>query len=812
MSEIQRVLIVDDEPSDNQFLTLVVRGLGYAAESVFDGQAAVAAFQDRRPDLVLLDALLPKLDGFAVLQQLRQKWPDVPVLMMSGIYKKKSYEQDAVNNLGASAYLLKPLGVLQIWDLLEHHLRPTTAETSADFPGVPFWRRPLAAVVGDLWVGRKTGLLIVRSAGVSAVLFFEDGHVIFARSSDTQSRLDKLIAASGKVKPEHLGRLGELASMGRARLGELLVQEKLLTQDELREVLCAQQRAHVSRPFTWQEGACTFFPTEAPRSETFKLPTDVPALVTWACRQLQIDQNLIRFLPRSDRKIRLREIPDELRKALALDPDEQHLLALLDGTRNVGQIRAIGRMLQLDVERLLVALLSLQFLEVLEPPQSEAPARALGALVPVAGDLARFPPASLLVSMTYARKTGVVSFESTVQGHAVTRTVHLEDGRIAFATSSDPGDRLGQVLLRSGMLTREHLQAALAAAQATPGMALGRVLVAQGALTPDDLHRSLVNQVLHVVMGLLTFRTGTFRFQEMESAPAEIVPLGLDTRQALLDAHRTCPFADLAPLLPLAETRLRGSSAPELVSDLPLTDFERTLRDRCDGQKTVQALAGSCPEGPEAALRAIQALLAVGVIDGFLPREGTAPVPAPLRTPKAAESVAEPRVHQVAARDMSFDESFAPEEPAAPPPRAPHLELFADDDQDQSFGQIDEDTDTATQSQEDSHSSPALDAPSAAGWSAEPALEPSSLGFLFPDSPAASHGEPARPMGGAAPRRETETAVAVAERPAAWSEADTAAICDFLARLGDWLSICPEAVPESVRAALPPELRSTFGL
>jgi CheY-like chemotaxis protein len=806
LSEIQRVLIVEDEPSDNQFLTLVVRGLGYAAESVFDGQAAVAAFQEKRPDLVLLDALLPKLDGFAVLQQLRQKWPDVPVLMMSGIYKKKSYEQEAVGNLGANAYLLKPLGVLQVWDLLEHHLHPATAETSAEFPGVPFWRRPLAAVVGDLWVGRKTGLLIVRSNGVSAVLFFEDGHVIFARSSDTQSRLDKILAASGKVRPEQLGRLGELAAMGRARLGELLVQEKLLTQDELREALCVQQRAHVSRPFTWQEGACTFFPTEAPRSETFKLPTDVPALVTWGCRQLQVDQNLIRFLPRSDRKIRMRNIDEALRQALGFGPDEQHLLGLLDGTRSVGQIRAIGRMLQLDVERLLAALLALQFIEVLEPPQAENAGRALGALVPVAGDLARFPPASLLVSMTYARKTGVVSFESTVQGHAVSRTVHLEEGRIAFATSSDPSDRLGQVLLRSGMLTREHLQAALAAAQATQGMALGRVLVAQGALTPDDLHRALVNQVLHVVMGLLTFRTGTFRFQEMESAPAEIVPLGLDTRQALLDAHRTCPFADLAPLLPLAATRLRGSSAPELIADLPLTDFERTLRDRCDGVLTVQALAGTCPEGPEAALRAIQALLSVGVIDGFLPRDEAARVPPPLRpvtsAPTPVLALSDEPAQLFASRTSGFDETFEPEEPVAEVSRPA---LFSDDAA--SFASIDADTDTlAVQA---AQSAEAMRAPT---WSTRHVAEPADAGFLFADIGAEPGDEPAPVVEGVAARRETAPCVALAEMPTAWSEAETAALCEFLARLGDWLRTCPEAVPESVRAALPPDLRSTFGV
>ena len=193
MSQTRRVLIVEDEPAENEFLTLTARGIGFIVESAYDGQAALDLVAKNKPDLVLLDALLPKVDGFAVLAELRQRCPEVPVVMMSGIYKKRNYEVEA-QRLGAVAYLHKPLSVITVWEVLERYLGLVDGQIPSDFPGVPFWRRPLPAVIADLHSNRKTGLLFVRGVGGAAILFFEDGSLIFARCNDASSRLDYLLS------------------------------------------------------------------------------------------------------------------------------------------------------------------------------------------------------------------------------------------------------------------------------------------------------------------------------------------------------------------------------------------------------------------------------------------------------------------------------------------------------------------------------------------------------------------------------------------------------------------------------------------
>jgi len=106
----ETVLVVDDEDAQRRLAVDLLRGLGYNAEAVADGAAAVAYVGRRRPDLVLLDMILPPgMDGCATFAALRQVAPDLPAVLTSGFT-----ESDAVREaqrLGAGRYLQKPYRV-----------------------------------------------------------------------------------------------------------------------------------------------------------------------------------------------------------------------------------------------------------------------------------------------------------------------------------------------------------------------------------------------------------------------------------------------------------------------------------------------------------------------------------------------------------------------------------------------------------------------------------------------------------------------------------------------------------------------------
>ena len=108
------VLVVEDEPNIRDLVCLHLRHEGYACEAVGDGQTALAAARERAFDLMVLDLMLPGLDGLSLCRAVRNGHlnADVPILMLTA----KREESDKVVGLesGADDYLTKPFGVREL--------------------------------------------------------------------------------------------------------------------------------------------------------------------------------------------------------------------------------------------------------------------------------------------------------------------------------------------------------------------------------------------------------------------------------------------------------------------------------------------------------------------------------------------------------------------------------------------------------------------------------------------------------------------------------------------------------------------------
>jgi two-component system, NtrC family, nitrogen regulation response regulator NtrX len=101
------VLIVDDESNIRRMLVRLLESEGYSAREAGDGAAGLRAVEAENPDVVLLDLAMPTMDGMTALQSLRDRWPDIPIVMMSG----RATLEDAVRatKLGAFHFIEKPL-------------------------------------------------------------------------------------------------------------------------------------------------------------------------------------------------------------------------------------------------------------------------------------------------------------------------------------------------------------------------------------------------------------------------------------------------------------------------------------------------------------------------------------------------------------------------------------------------------------------------------------------------------------------------------------------------------------------------------
>ncbi|MBI2205862.1 MAG: response regulator [Candidatus Rokubacteria bacterium] len=102
-----RLLLIEDHAPLGRALGDALGASGYLVEIAIDGENGIDLFRTRRPDLVILDLLLPRVPGTAVLAELRRIDPSVPVLVLSGA--DRSPVTDSLVERGAFAYLRKPV-------------------------------------------------------------------------------------------------------------------------------------------------------------------------------------------------------------------------------------------------------------------------------------------------------------------------------------------------------------------------------------------------------------------------------------------------------------------------------------------------------------------------------------------------------------------------------------------------------------------------------------------------------------------------------------------------------------------------------
>ena len=103
--KIGKILIVDDDENISEVLKLYLQNSGYDTRVSGDGKSAQEAFIDYRPDLVLLDIMLPFIDGIDVLKWIRRDY-ETPVIMLTA--KGETFDKVLGLELGADDYMVKP--------------------------------------------------------------------------------------------------------------------------------------------------------------------------------------------------------------------------------------------------------------------------------------------------------------------------------------------------------------------------------------------------------------------------------------------------------------------------------------------------------------------------------------------------------------------------------------------------------------------------------------------------------------------------------------------------------------------------------
>jgi CheY-like chemotaxis protein len=267
-----RLLIVDDDSFTRSVLENVllrdpqVKGLGLEVLSAEDGEKGVALFEQHRPQFVVVDLLMPKMDGFALCKAIRSKpgGSEVHLMAVSGVYRETALASKLQKEHNAR-FFAKPY---QIKDLTRHIatlLRGEMPEAEAggsQGPKVPtsgdLSARPLPALLLDFLDARATGRLKLRRIKMEKEIGLVVGHPVNVTSNVRAETLGHFLRSQGLInETQHNTALARASARGE-RIGAALIALGAINPEQLLEQLTKQARFKLRETLRWPDGEWKF--------------------------------------------------------------------------------------------------------------------------------------------------------------------------------------------------------------------------------------------------------------------------------------------------------------------------------------------------------------------------------------------------------------------------------------------------------------------------------------------------------------------------------------------------------------------------
>jgi hypothetical protein len=197
----------------------------------------------------------------------------------------------------------------------------------------------------------------------------------------------------------------------------------------------------------------------------------------------------------------------------------------------------------------------------------------------------------------------------------ITKTIYVSGGRVIFATSTDPDDRLGEMLLTKGVITYRALEESVLSLKA--GKRQGTILIESGAIRSRDLISGVTEQVQEIVYSAFRWDLGTYEFVEGDLPSREVIVLRMSTGDLLMEGiRRIQAWSRIRAGVGLLHQRYALS--PEyraLLAGLVLEKHELGLIATLAGEATVEEICAANATSDFVVCRAIWGLWAAGVLD-----------------------------------------------------------------------------------------------------------------------------------------------------------------------------------------------------
>jgi DNA-binding response OmpR family regulator/curved DNA-binding protein CbpA len=404
------ILVVDDDRAIQRLLADALSKQGFAVTVERDGEWAVKTFEKKPFDAVLLDILLPGLNGYEVAKRMRAlpRGQTLPIILISGVYKSPGQQKEAVEKHGATAFLEKPIRLPQLFDLLRTQLgeaypdpRPppppppsddsepgverladlaareekrdveTSSKSLSSFQSIrgSFDKKPFPEVLAEIYRWRATGALLLRRATVKKIVFFRDGMPLHIKSNLLSECLGRVMVRERMISEVECEESIKRMKASKRQQGTLLIEMGCISPHNLVYALTLQLQAKLYDIFTWQDGEYQFNPKVPTPAETTSLELSTAAAIYEGVRHAYDAERIRRALGNVDGMF-VHPSPNPLLalQEAGLGEDEQQLLLAIDGHQTVATVRALAILPPLEVDRFLYAMSCAQMIELRHDP------------------------------------------------------------------------------------------------------------------------------------------------------------------------------------------------------------------------------------------------------------------------------------------------------------------------------------------------------------------------------------------------------------------------------------------------------------
>jgi hypothetical protein len=220
-------------------------------------------------------------------------------------------------------------------------------------------------------LGRRSGVLVLERADRESKLYFREGRPVYATSTADDLRLGRLLVRFKKVDPKVLEQA--LDSRASGRIGQTLLQSRILTEEELGTLLKVQVSEVIFNTFEWREGVFAFFDQVSPPLTAVTLDIDVQNLVMEGVRRIDERSRLDKAIP--DRSVVVEPIAnaERIKQSVTFTPAEWRVFFLLDGRRSVHEIcRAAGDPDELATLQIVYNFVQAKFARLVPPDHGPA--------------------------------------------------------------------------------------------------------------------------------------------------------------------------------------------------------------------------------------------------------------------------------------------------------------------------------------------------------------------------------------------------------------------------------------------------------